>query len=105
MNRLRYGFKFALIGMLFLLPLSVVMYYFQREINTNIEFNQNELRGTIYLRPVSTLLGDLVQYEGALGGNKPSAITVKLHAKLEQDFAAISAVEDRLGGSLRTKAE
>jgi hypothetical protein len=63
MGRLRYAAKFSLIGLQFLLPLAVVMFFFQREINTNIDFARNERDGVAYARPVLQLLHDTLLHE------------------------------------------
>lgn len=48
MGRLRYGAKFGLIAILFIAPLSLVSYFFLREISTQIAFAQNERNGLTY---------------------------------------------------------
>src|SRR5690242_8078735 len=63
MNRLRYPFKFALIGGLFLMPLTVVSYFFQKEINQGIEFATLEQQGAAYDRPVTQLLRDVLKHQ------------------------------------------
>ena len=51
MNRLTYPQKFLLISMLFILPLTLVMYLLLTELSMQREFSQKELYGTTYLRP------------------------------------------------------
>src|SRR5689334_15235612 len=63
MSRLRYPIKFALIGLLFVLPLATVMYFFQKEINANTTFNQLEHQGVLYDRPLTRLLCDTLIHQ------------------------------------------
>ena len=50
MNRLKYPYKFALITLLFLLPLTLTMSLFVINLNRQIEFSRREIIGTQYLR-------------------------------------------------------
>ncbi len=63
MNRLRFSLKFALIGLVFLIPLAVVSYFFQKEINQGIEFATLECQGVAYERPTMKLLKDVLKHE------------------------------------------
>ena len=45
MNRLKYPRKFALISLLFILPLALVMYFLMSEMNNRIDFAQKEILG------------------------------------------------------------
>jgi signal transduction histidine kinase/CheY-like chemotaxis protein len=58
LNRLRYPQKFLLITALFALPLGVVMVFFLRVVQHDIEFSQHEKIGVEYIRP----LDDVVQH-------------------------------------------
>jgi sigma-B regulation protein RsbU (phosphoserine phosphatase) len=55
MDRLSYPKKFALISILFALPLAVVMYLLLSEINQRIESTYREMLGGRYLRPLRNL--------------------------------------------------
>src|SRR6476620_1230288 len=58
MNRLKYPQKFALISLLFAMPLALVMVLLLSEINLKIDFAQKEIYGDAYLRPLRHLLED-----------------------------------------------
>ncbi|CAN1208888.1 PP2C family protein-serine/threonine phosphatase [Tumidithrix helvetica PCC 7403] len=55
MNRLKYPQKFALISLVFAMPLTLAMYLLLSEINSRIDFAQKELYGSQYLRPLNKL--------------------------------------------------
>ena len=60
MNRLSYPRKFALISLLFVLPLALVMYILLSEIDDRIAFAGKETQGIRYLLPVRTLLQHVI---------------------------------------------
>ncbi|BDI28404.1 hypothetical protein CCAX7_004550 [Capsulimonas corticalis] len=97
MNRLRYPVKFALIGLLFLLPLLVVMFYFLTEINARINFVNLEMEGVALDTPVVQLYGDILQRQQLvdlrrLGIQKDTASLSQLDGKIDSDIANIDAV-------------
>jgi len=55
LDRLTFPRKFALISLLFILPLGVVMYLLLSEINDRIAFARKEVQGLQYLRPLRAL--------------------------------------------------
>src|SRR6185369_5529801 len=66
MDRLRYAEKFLLISVLFAAPLVTVLYLYVANAGAQVAFSAAELTGTRYLRPLSTLAGDVVRLR-ALG--------------------------------------
>src|SRR5512140_1987971 len=77
MNRLKFPRKFALISLLFVLPLALVMALLILQINSNIALAQKELDGTAYLRPARNLLQDAlvnqILVQDFQGGRMPAA--------------------------------
>ena len=63
LGRLRFGAKFILLGVMFVIPLCLVLYFFQREINTGLAFVNLERQGVRYDRPVQKLLEDTLAHE------------------------------------------
>ena len=55
MNRLSYPQKFTLIGFLFAMPLTLVMYLLISEINSRVDFAKKEIYGNQYLRSLRQL--------------------------------------------------
>ena len=107
MNRLKYPQKFALISLLFALPLALVMYFFVSEVNERIEFSQKELEGDKYLRPLRQLLEDAAQsqirahtYTTQGPSHRPELI--RKQTEIDADFQALDAVERELGATLKT---
>jgi signal transduction histidine kinase/CheY-like chemotaxis protein/HPt (histidine-containing phosphotransfer) domain-containing protein len=107
MNHLSYPRKFALVSLLFVLPLGLVMYLLISEIDDRIEFTRKEIQGVRYLVPVRTLLEHVTQsrmlahdYAGGRAGLRPQLI--RLQEEIGEDFAALAAVEAELGGNLKT---
>lgn len=104
--RLRFSGKFALIGTLFLLPLAVVVFCFQSEINKSIAFADQERTGVIYERPVLKLLQDILRYQRlkeivpADASSRSDAASQE--SQIDQDVEAVSVVDSRLGVSLKT---
>jgi PAS domain S-box-containing protein len=109
MNRLKYPQKFALISLLFALPLALVMYFFVSEINDRIEFSRKEIEGDRYLRPLRGLLEHVVHsqihahdYSRRGLANRPEL--VRKQAEIDSNFKALAEIEHELGGLLKTSA-
>jgi len=107
MNRLKYPQKFALISLLFALPLALVMYFFVSEINDRIEFSRKEIEGDRYLRPLRHLLEHVVHSQVHTHdylkhgiANRPELI--RKQAEIDEDFRHIAEVERELGSVLNT---
>ncbi len=103
MNRLRYPQKFALITILFALPLGFVMSQLLTELSRDIAGTRRELDGTAYLRPAHALLVDT---HAALFISRRFAATrlmtlqsrvQEAQGKVEMDFAALATIDRRYG--------
>ena len=110
MDRLTYPRKFALISVLFALPLAVVMYLLVSEINDRIEFSYKEKLGNRYLRP----LRDLSEHAGesymlarayAQGQVALRPDLVRAQAAIDGDFAKLQQVDQELGATLKTASK
>lgn len=86
MDRLRFPAKFGLIGLLFLLPLGGVTYFFQSAIISDIHFAEMERQGVVYDRALTNLLLDVLS-------NSDEA---------SQDVAEVDALNAALGPALKT---
>src|SRR5437016_3737431 len=105
MNRLRYPLKFALIGAVCGLPLAVVMYFFQSEVNANIAFATSERQGVVYDRPLTQMLMDVLQHQKAAGmegkQTTPSNDEIASLARtVDADIEAVDAADRRVGSAL-----
>jgi hypothetical protein len=91
MDRLRYPQKFALISLLFALPLGLALYSFLSEITDRIEFSRKEVHGDAYLRPLRRLMDRLSAY----GADADAAA-------VEAEFKSLEAADRRPGPVLRS---
>ena len=110
MDRLSYPKKFALISVLFALPLAVVMYLLVSEINDRIEFAQKEILGNRYLRPLRGLhehAGEshMLARAYAQGQVALRPDLVRAQAAIDGDFARLQQVNDELGATLGTASK
>jgi PAS domain S-box-containing protein len=107
MNRLAYPRKFAIISLVFALPLVLVMYLLISEINERIDFAQQELDGLAYLRPLRQLFEHVPQAKLLARSYAQGEIVmrpelIRKQAAIEADMAHLASAEQRLGPHLRT---
>jgi PAS domain S-box-containing protein len=106
MNRLKYPQKFALISLLFILPLALVMNLLLSEINERIEFARKELYGDQYLRPLRNLLEHVPQARrlahSAAGGDFFRPDLMQKRTEIDEDLTALAIVDQKLGEVLKT---
>ncbi len=107
LDRLRYPQKFALISLLFILPLAVVMYLLLSEIGDRIRFARQEIDGARYLRPLHAMQGHVGQslfltlaYRDGRAALRPDLIGKQ--AQIDEDLVALEAVDRELGAGLNT---
>ncbi|MGH7965424.1 MAG: response regulator, partial [Candidatus Binatia bacterium] len=107
MSRLKYPQKFALISLLFALPLAFVMYLLISEINGRIRFSQAEISGNAYLRPLRNLLEHVPQarrlayaYANGMVALRPALIIKQ--SEIDADLDALEANDKELGAGLKT---
>ncbi len=110
MSRLKYPQKFALVGLLLLLPLVVVGSQFLVQINNDVDFASKEQIGLRYGDPVmlffqhvqhhaalsSVVLSGAVMFEGQLAQKE---------ADIEAAIEAVDAVDQGLGGVLEISGQ
>src|SRR5919198_5946463 len=110
MKHLRYPHKFAVISILFALPLALVLYFLISEINTAIDVAQYELYGTAYLRPLRQLLEHVPLHSllthDYLAGSAAICRGELLNQQLaiDADIVALENVDQHLGRWLHTTA-
>ncbi len=107
MNRLRFAQKFALISLLFLLPLLFVMVLLIWQINSNIDLVAREADGIAYLRVARNLYQDALLNQIEMAQFQNGRITVDevghTRALIGQDIQALEQVDARLGVRLGTR--
>ncbi|WP_372814682.1 methyl-accepting chemotaxis protein [Paenibacillus sp.] len=94
MNRLRYLYKFILIGSVFFIPIVILMLQLTGEANRNIRFAEQEKQGALFLKPLESLFTDLGQYRLAGLGNTIGTPPTKerlqeLEARIERSLEAL----------------
>jgi signal transduction histidine kinase/DNA-binding response OmpR family regulator/HPt (histidine-containing phosphotransfer) domain-containing protein len=109
MNRLQYPQKFALISLLFIVPLATVAYPFYSSTNRTVGATDKELQGLTYLHPLRFLVADAIQdvlvSRDYLRGAASTAQVRASQARLSRDLRAADAVDRVLGAALRTTSK
>jgi serine phosphatase RsbU (regulator of sigma subunit) len=105
MNRLNYPQKFTLIGFLFAMPLTLVMYLLISEINSRVDFTQKQIYGNEYLRPLRQLREyipklQLLDYQPLNTNLGQPQIRAELEAKIDAKFQNQETTDNRLGNIL-----
>ncbi|MEG4630163.1 PP2C family protein-serine/threonine phosphatase [Microcoleus sp. AR_TQ3_B6] len=104
-NLLSYPQKFTLIGFLFAIPLTLVMYLLISEINSGGYFAQKEIYGNQYLRPLRQLREyipklQLLNYQSLNPNLSNSESRTNLEAKIEANFQSLANTAPQLGNIL-----
>ena len=107
MDRLTYPRKFALVSLLFVLPLAAVLYFLLAEINTRADFARTELLGTRYLRQARDLqhqVGLAHYFAAQVGQGKIDrrADLIRQQAQIDDALNRLVVVDSALGASLNT---
>ncbi|MUT64832.1 methyl-accepting chemotaxis protein [Paenibacillus sp. NEAU-GSW1] len=108
-RRLRYVYKFLLIGLLIFIPMVVMSYMYQRQSSDLITFNTKESLGVEYIGPLQLLITEMQENRGLysvyLSGND-AAVKEKIaanNAEIEQAFQKTFTVDEKLGQQLKVE--
>ena len=107
MNRLSYPQKFTLIGFLFAMPLTLVMYLLISEINSRVDFAQKEIYGNEYLRPLRQLREYIpklqqLNYQDLNPNLSNPGSSLNLEAKIDANFQSLANTDRQLGQLLNS---
>lgn len=107
MNRLSYPQKFTLIGFLFAMPLTLVMYLLISEINSRVDFAQKEIYGNEYLRPLRQLREYIpklqqLNYQDLNPNLSNPDPSLNLEAKIDANFQSLANTDRQLGKVLNS---
>ncbi|MEZ2279275.1 MAG: SpoIIE family protein phosphatase [Microcoleus sp.] len=107
MNRLSYPQKFILIGFLFALPLTLVIYLLISEINSQVNFAQKEIYGNEYLRPLRQLRQhipqlQLLDYQPLNTNLSRPEFRAELEATIDSKFQNLANTDSRIGSLLKS---
>ncbi len=110
MDRLTYPRKFALVSLLFVLPLAAVLYFLLAEINNRAEFARSELLGTRYLRQVRDLQHQVGQghyFAAQVGQGKINqrADLIRQQSQIDDAMDRLAVVDTDLGPALLTTSK
>jgi len=99
-RNLKVGGKLILLGIVFSVPVAVLLFLLIKEQNIAIDFGENERRGVEYINPVRHLLHDIQKHQVAFlnGANEASA----LEKQIEEDIRSAQEVDRRYGKELKT---
>jgi signal transduction histidine kinase/DNA-binding response OmpR family regulator len=108
MNRLRYPQKFALISLLFALPLALMVTLWLVDLHHRMAFTASERRGLEYVVALRHVLEPLERSRGlrilaAAGDASAQARLDQERADIATAASAVDAVNERLGDRLRVK--
>src|SRR6185503_3384160 len=99
-RNLKIGRKLILLGIVFSVPVAVLLFLLIKEQNIAIDFGENERRGVEYINPVRHLLHDIQKHQVAFlnGASEASA----LEKQIEEDIRSAQEVDGRYGKDLKT---
>jgi serine phosphatase RsbU (regulator of sigma subunit) len=108
MNRLSYPQKFTLIGFLFAMPLTLVMYLLISEINSRVDFAKKEIYGNQYLRPLRQLREyipklQLLNYQRLNPTLSEADIGRNLESQIDANLQALGNKDRQLGNILNSR--
>ena len=99
-RNLKIGRKLILLGVVFSVPVAVLLFLLIKEQNIAIDFGENERRGVEYIKPVRQLVHDIQKHQVAfLNG---SSETPALEKQIEEDIRSAQEVDGRYGKDLKT---
>ncbi|MEG4204497.1 hypothetical protein QUA20_11270 [Microcoleus sp. Pol7_A1] len=105
MNRLSYPQKFTLIGFIFAIPLTLVMYLLISEINSRVDFSQKEIYANQYLRLLRQWREyipklQLLNYQPLNTNLSRPDTRANLEAKMDANFQSLVNTDIQLGNLL-----
>lgn len=99
-RNLKVARKLVLLGIVFSIPVAVLLFLLIKEQNIAIDFGENERRGVEYIKPVRHLLQDIQKHQVAfLNGAADGSVIEK---QIEDDLRSAQEVDGRYGKDLKT---
>lgn len=107
MNRLKYVYKFALIGLLIVMQAAVLIYLLVAELNKNIDFAARERLGLVYNRALVALLNEAqgyrsLQYSYAIDSRPAGGALREKQARVDAALDAVATADRLVGPELDT---
>jgi diguanylate cyclase (GGDEF)-like protein len=108
LGRLRYAQKFAMVGLVLLVPLGLVANAYVSLQRGQIAFSAKERTGVAYLSPLVVLVGHVAEARRravSTPGAGRTELSAELAARLTEDTARLDGVDSRLGPVLQTTGD
>ncbi len=103
LSHIAIGRKFALISVLFAVPILVLVYLLAENINTQISFSTKEEQGAQFILPSMNIARNLITY-GNERRNK-SAVSRELTREIDKQFAKLIEAQNQFGAELNFTSE
>ena len=103
MRRLTIGWKLGLTGLLFTIPIAILLFLVIRGLNKDIRFGSKEALGNRYQRPAEKLLHDIAVHRLLVitGAGEATAVA----DAVDRGFESLAAVDSETSGDLETNRE
>lgn len=107
MNRLKYAYKFGMIGLLIVLQAAVLIYMLVSELNKNIDFDIRERGGIEYITKLTDLFNEAqayrnLQYDFSHGNKVPREDVLAQQAKVDEALTAVEAIDKQTASQMDT---
>lgn len=105
MNRLKYVYKFAVIGLLIVLQASVLIYMLVSELNKNIDFAARERIGVQYIEVLADVFNEAqayrsLHYDYSYGNSSRRAAVISQQVKVDAALTAAAEIDRSAAGKL-----
>ncbi|WP_027087083.1 methyl-accepting chemotaxis protein [Cohnella panacarvi] len=105
LDSLKYAYKFALIGILVLIPLAVTLQYLIVELNEGHEFAYDEQTGTQYNAGLQQVLLSIDEHRKLTLSGNAAATGSTASDSVNRQIAAMDAIDGRLGERLEASEQ
>jgi methyl-accepting chemotaxis protein len=107
MNRLKYAYKFGVIGLLIVLQASVLIYMLVSELNKNIDFAIRERVGVQYIQELTKVLNEAqayrsIHYDYLHGNSSLKEEVLAQQAKVDAALDAVQAIDNQAASQMNT---
>ncbi len=106
MNRLKYVYKFGVIGLLIVVQASVLIYMLVSELNKNIEFAMREQVGIQYVQALADSLNEAQTYRSIhydfFHGTSSSGDVLAQQAKVDAALDKVQVIDDQVASQMET---
>ena len=104
LGRLRYAYKFALIGVIILATIGFVGVAYRQEVSKQIDFSAKERVGVVYVAPAAQLTEALVQLRSAVAAGDAGRVAAAGTA-VRSAVTLVDTADRRVGGQLGVTKE